>query len=297
MHNWCAVPPSTKAPLIPEANHRKKIETIVRADLIGAHKLNLFSIFSSISHGDNPSAPPINDQHDLINISLWLSTGTVVLNHTILRHNLLVMTSQSQVTFSSHLIMTISLIISWFLCSHCCVLQGDLYVAQKCYQHPGKQWVIVLVSFWRSGGSLLTAGTLLIAGLVYCEGQHGCPPSSYFSLAVKQDNLFPNRLVLFIKGFSLIGGSLGLVGREYQHDRHTTVWGWKIIGCMLWLLDTFSAYSTEVFLLLFCCLASRAFVWSTLPERYHLLPHGGSSGQKMLLDKSVFFLSRILKDL
>lgn len=89
------------------------------------------------------------------------------------------------------------------------------------------QWVIVLVSFWRSGGSLLTAGTLLIAGLVYCEGQHGCPPPSYFSLAVKRDNSLPNRLVLFIKGFSLIGGSLGLVGCEYRHDKHTAVWGWK----------------------------------------------------------------------
>lgn len=85
MHNSYAVPPSTKAPLIPEANHWKKIETIVRADLIGAHKLHFFSIFSSISLGDNPSAPPINDQHGLINISLWLSTGTVVLNHIILR--------------------------------------------------------------------------------------------------------------------------------------------------------------------------------------------------------------------
>lgn len=34
----------------------------------------------------------------------------------------------------------------------------------------------------------------------------------------------------------------------------------KIIGCMLQLLDNFSTFSTEVFLLLFSCQASEAFV-------------------------------------
>lgn len=42
----------------------------------------------------------------------------------------------SQVTSSSHLIMTICLIISFWACS-ARVGQGDLCVPQKCYQHPG----------------------------------------------------------------------------------------------------------------------------------------------------------------
>lgn len=34
----------------------------------------------------------------------------------------------------------------------------------------------------------------------------------------------------------------------------------KIIGCILQLLDNFSTFSTEVFLLLFSCQVSEAFV-------------------------------------
>lgn len=107
-----------------------------------------------------------------------------------------------------------------------------------------------------------------------------CPLLS-FSLAVKQDVFLWNWLVLFIWGFPLIAGSLGLFNDEYNMTlimpRPRNNW-----LCVMMAVKIFQRqfYCCFVFLII------QTFACSL--RLYHLLPHGGSIGQKILCMLSSF---------
>ena len=181
------------------------------------------------------STQPQNDQHHPIKIPSGLAAGPVVLNRWTCASNSSATTSQ--VTSSSHLIMTIFLISFrplYSLTAH--VLQGDLCVPQKCYQHP--------VCGATEGVSFLLTEMRQPA---YGRDTTNCRPCVFWrSARVAAPFLFHSGTMthsqsdccFLLESFILIGESLGLV------NTNTEVWGCEIIGCMLWLLETFSVFST-----------------------------------------------------
>lgn len=152
--------------------------------------------------------------NSLINISLRLTTGTVVLSHSILCYNLLAATSH--VTSSSLLIMTISLIISVSSLSLLAFCRVTFICHRKCYEHT--------VCSLTDGISFPLTERRLPA---YGRDTNNCRSCVLWrsasvaahllvSLSVKQDVLLWNWLVRFIWRFALIGGSLGLFSCEYN---------------------------------------------------------------------------------
>lgn len=136
----------------------------------------------------------------------------MVLSHSISRLNL---ETTSQVTSSSRLITTISLIISWF---PRCVLQGDLYVPQKCYQHPAcvlSDCISFLLMERRQpayGGDTANCRPCVLWRSAWVPA-----PFFYFALALwNKMSRSQTDWCFLLEGLLLIGGSLGLVGSEYQ---------------------------------------------------------------------------------
>lgn len=152
--------------------------------------------------------PPFNnDQHALFNISPEMATGTVVPERRTISAPRHVSDGPSS-RLLSHLIMTISLIVSCFSPPSPLVFCKVTFsaAAQDCYQHPAAAHTAIVLAFASSDGSrgsLLTAGTLLIAGPVCCEGQRHCPPpylffSFFFNLALAaRARRFPNGVGAF----------------------------------------------------------------------------------------------------
>lgn len=143
-------------------------------------------------------------------------------------------------------ILTTSLIVCW----ECSCLQGDLYTAHSCYQHPACALTDCISFFLTARRPPAHGGdTANCRSCVFWRSVRGDNPLLILLGRVKRDSSLPGPLPPFIREFPLIGEP---VGCEYQHDEHTAEWGYEIIGCILWLPDTFSIFSTQVFWL-FCC--------------------------------------------
>lgn len=184
MHS-SAVPPSTKAPLHLFLQQSMKKETKASTDLIEAHKQNLFFIFNFHKSWRQASPHSKTDQHSLV---AGYRDGCAesqcivprLVSDNLLSHLFLALNYNN---FLNYLLF--STLARLVLCKMTFMCHRNATNIQSVL------WVIVLVSFWLRGGSLLTAGTLLIAGPVYCEGQHVCSAPFLFHSCCKTRWLVP----------------------------------------------------------------------------------------------------------